>query len=161
MAFALRSAAASLAAQQHSTAPLRCIRCAAARSGFFGVSPVQAARLPKLGGRPGWCLTVALCIFTASGHCCCMQQQWSQLTPVPVPCKGRTASIATVSLFGGATVTKDSIYDYKVKVRVISFQCNSLVQSTLSSIRAEVMVHACRTLTAGTWNSRSTPARCC
>jgi len=63
MAFALRSAAASLAAQQHSTAPLRCIRCAAARSGFFGVSPVQAARLPKLGGRPGWCLTVALCIF--------------------------------------------------------------------------------------------------
>jgi len=31
-----------------------------------------------------------------------------------------------VSLFGGATVTKDSIYDYKVKVRVVSFQCSFL-----------------------------------
>ena len=29
---------------------------------------------------------------------------------------GRKAGMATMSLFGGATVTKDSIYDFKVKV---------------------------------------------
>ena len=43
---------------------------------------------------------------------------------------GRKAGVATMSLFGGATVTKDSIYDFSVKVRHSSASEQSLLRAT-------------------------------